>query len=92
MTIPLEADWDRAPNLLQGAMDLELTPAQCNLRYWLGAVPAGTLRGRLDGHDPALVVPSYMKSGPLYEAITQEYAFRSLCEDRATRGVFRPRD
>jgi len=84
-TIPREADWDRAPNLLQGAMDLELTAAQCNLRYWLGAVPDGTLRGRLDGHDPALVVPDYMKSGPLYEAITQEYAFRSLCEDRATR-------
>jgi hypothetical protein len=85
MTIPLEADWDRAPNLLQGAMDLELTPAQCNLRYWLGAVPDGTLRGRLDGHDPALETADYMKSGPLYEAITQEYAFRSLCEDRATR-------
>lgn len=85
MTIPIEADWDRAPNLLQGAMDLELTPAQCNLRYWLGAVPGGTLRGRLDGHDPLLTVPSYMNSGPLFEAITQEYAFRSLAEDKATR-------
>ena len=85
MTIPIEADWDRAPNLLQGAMDLELTPAQCNLRYWLGAVPEGTLRGRLDGHDPALVVPDYMKAGPLYEAITQEYAFRALAEEKATR-------
>lgn len=85
MTVPLEADWDRAPNLLQGAMDLELTPAECNLRYWLGAVPEGTLRGRLDGHDPTLATPDHMRSGPLYEAITQEYAFRSLCEDRATR-------
>jgi hypothetical protein len=83
--IPIEADWDRAPNLLQGAMDLELTARQCNLRYWLGAVPQGTLRGRLDGHDPALVVPDYMKSGPLYDAITQEYAFRSLAEEKATR-------
>jgi hypothetical protein len=85
MTIPLEADWDRAPNLLQGAMDLELTAAQCNLRYWLGAVPAGTLRGRLDGHDPALVVPDHMRSGPLHEAITQEFAFRALAEEAATR-------
>lgn len=85
MTIPREADWDRAPNLLQGAMDLEMTPAQCNLRYWLGAVPQGTLRGRPDGHDPALVVPDHMKSGPLYEAITQEYAFRALAEEKATR-------
>lgn len=85
--IPPEADWDRAPNLLQGAMDLELTPRECNLRYWLEAVPQGTLRGRLDGHDPALTVPDYMKSGPLYEAITQEYAFRSIAEEKATRGL-----
>lgn len=83
--IPPEADWDTAPNLLQGAMDLEMTAAQCNLRYWLDAVPRGTLRGRLDGHDPTLVVADYMKSGPLYEAITQEYAFRALAEEKATR-------
>jgi hypothetical protein len=85
MTIPTEADWDTAPNLLQGAMDLELTPQECNLRYWLGAVPQGTLRGRLDGHDPALTVPDHMLSGPLYDAITQEYAFRALAEEKATR-------
>jgi hypothetical protein len=85
MLIPPEADWDTAPNLLQGAMDLEMTAAQCNLRYWLGAVPQGTLRGRLDGHDPALVVPDHMKSGPLHAAITQEYAFRALAEEKATR-------
>jgi len=82
---PPEADWDTAPNLLQGAMDLEMTAAQCDLRYWLGAVPQGTLRGRLDGHDPALVVADYMRSGPLYDAITQEYAFRALAEEKATR-------
>ena len=83
--IPPEADWDTAPNLLQGAMDLEMTAAQCNLRYWLDAVPRGTLRGRLDGHDPTLVVADYMRSGPLYDAITQEYAFRALAEEKATR-------
>jgi hypothetical protein len=32
-----------------------------------------------------LVVPEYMKSGPLHEAITQEYAFRALAEEKATR-------
>lgn len=85
--IPLEADWDQAPNLLQGAMDLELTPQQCNLRYWLEAVPQGTLRGRPDGHDPALAVPEYMRSGPLFEAIAKEYAFRSIAEDKAARGL-----
>jgi hypothetical protein len=85
--IPLEADWDHAPNLLQGAMDLELTPQECNLRYWLEAVPQGTLRGRPDGHDPALTVPDYMRSGPLFEAIATEYAFRSIAEDKAARGL-----
>ena len=85
--IPLEADWDHAPNLLAGAMDLELTPQQCDLRYWLQAVPQGTLRGRPDGHDPALTVPDHMRSGPLFEAIATEYAFRSIAEDKAVRGL-----
>jgi hypothetical protein len=83
--IPAETDWDRAPNLLQGAMDLELTPQQCNLRYWLQSVPSGTLRGRPDGHDPALTVPDYMRSGPLFEAMAIEYGFRSIAEDKAAR-------
>ncbi|MER8088124.1 MULTISPECIES: VlmB-like protein [unclassified Streptomyces] len=83
--IPAEADWDQAPGLLEGAMDLELTAADCNLRYWLQAVPQGTLRGRPDGHDPALTVAPYMLEGPFFEAITQEYAFRALAEEKATR-------
>jgi hypothetical protein len=85
MSVPREADWDTAPTLLDGAMDLEFTAEQCNLRYWLAAVPQGTLRGRLDGHDPALVVGDHMRSGPLFAAITQEYAFRALAEEKATR-------
>ncbi|WP_436498547.1 VlmB-like protein [Actinokineospora sp. HUAS TT18] len=85
--IPREADWDTAPSLIDGAMDLEMTAQDCNLRYWLNAVPEGTLRGRPDGHDPDLVVPEHMKSGPLYAAITQEYAFRSVAEEKATRGL-----
>jgi hypothetical protein len=84
-SIPPEADWDRAPTLLDGAMDLELTASQCNLRYWLNAVPNGTLRGHIDGHDPGLVVSGHMLEGPLYEAITREYAFRCLAEEKATR-------
>jgi hypothetical protein len=80
-------DWDRAPGLLDGAMRLEMTARDCNLRYWLGAVPQGTLRGRLDGHDPAFVVPDHMKAGPLYEAITQEYAFRAVAEEKAARAL-----
>lgn len=86
--IPAEVDWNQAPNLLDGAMNLELTPQQCNLRYWLNAVPSGTLQGRPDGHDPALTVPDFMtRPGPLYDALTQEYAFRSMAEDKAARGL-----
>ncbi|MFJ1748151.1 VlmB-like protein [Streptomyces sp. NPDC088116] len=83
--IPREADWDQAPGLLEGAMDLELTAQQCNLRYWLQAVPQGTLRGRPDGHDPALKVGEHMKKGPFFDALTQEYSFRALAEEKATR-------
>lgn len=85
--IPREADFDLAPSLLDGAMHLELSARECNLRYWLEAVPLGTLRGWLDGHDPALTVPQHMKSGPLFDAITQEYAFRAVAEEKAARAL-----
>ena len=85
--IPREADFDLAPSLLDGAMHLELTARECNLRYWLGAVPMGTLRGRLDGHDPGWVAPDYMRSGPLHDAIGEEYAFRSVAEEKAARAL-----
>lgn len=84
--IPTEVDWDTAPNLLDGAMSLTLTPQDCNLRYWLQSVPQGTLRGRIDGHAPGLEIPEYMrKPGPLYDAITTEYAFRTMAEEKAAR-------
>jgi hypothetical protein len=86
VTVPAEADWDTAPNILDGAMDLQLTAAQCGLRYWLTAMQ-GAVRGRPDGHDPNLPVPEHMRSGPLFDAIAQEYAFRSLAEEKATRGL-----
>lgn len=86
--VPEEADWDSAPSLLDGAMNLELTPAQANLRYWLRAVPQGTLRGRIDGHAPDVVAPDFMREpGPLYDALTQEYAFRAVAEDKAARAL-----
>lgn len=85
MPVPREADWDLAPGLLEGAMDLELTAEQCDLRYWLQAAVQGTLRGRPDGHDPRLTVGPHMLKGPFFDAIAQEYAFRSLAEEKATR-------
>lgn len=87
-SIPTEVDWDKAPTLLDGAMHLQLTARDCNLRYWLTSVPEGTLRGRPDGHDPALTPPEFMrKPGPLHDALMQEYAFRAMAEDKAARGL-----
>ncbi|MGH3928200.1 MAG: VlmB-like protein, partial [Pseudonocardiaceae bacterium] len=86
--IPTEVGWDTAPDLLDGATNLTLTPQDCNLRYWLASVPQGTLRGRIDGHAPGLDIPEYMrKPGPLYDAMTQEYAFRAMAEEKAARGL-----
>lgn len=86
--IPAEADWDQAPSLMDGALNLELSAAACNLGYWFRSVPQGTLRGRVRGHDddvrPLDVVAA---PGPLNSALTQELAFRSLAEEKATRAI-----
>lgn len=83
--IPLEADWDRAPNLLDGAQELVLTAQQCDLAYWLSAVAQGTLRGRaVRGHHAP--TPDYMKEpGPLRDALILELGNRSIAETRAVR-------
>jgi hypothetical protein len=58
------------------------------VRHWLRTVPQGTLRGRLDGHDPALTVPPHMVTpGPLRDALAQEYSFRGVAEEKATRAL-----
>lgn len=86
--IPAEADWARAPSLIDGASTLELTAADCDLRYWLRAVPQGTLRGQVLGHGPESVTPDFMREpGPLNEALTSELAFRSVAEDKAARAI-----
>lgn len=33
--VPPEADLAQAPNLLEGAATLTLTPQQCGIEYWL---------------------------------------------------------
>jgi len=87
--VPLEADLDRAPGLLDGAMSLELTPQTCNLEYWLGAVAQGTLRGLVEhGHRPTTAVPAWMREpGPLRQALIEEFAFRCIAEEKATRAL-----
>jgi hypothetical protein len=86
--IPAEADWEQAPSLVDGAMQLELTAADCDLRYWLRAVPQGTLRGQVLGHaDDVRPLAVTSEPGPLNNALTQELAFRSIAEEKATRAI-----
>ncbi|MEU9185736.1 VlmB-like protein [Streptomyces sp. NPDC048484] len=85
---PREADWESAPNLIEGAMTLELTPESCDLDYWLSAVAQGTLRGLVRGHTAGARIPEYMRrEGPLRSALISELGFRSVAEEKATRAI-----
>ena len=82
------ADWEAAPGLLDGVSQLELTPRDCDLDYWLTAVAQGTLKGMVNGHSRKARVPAHMlQPGPLRDAIIDELAFRSIAEDKATRAI-----
>lgn len=86
--IPIEADLDRAPDLLTGATSARLTPERCNVEYWLHAVAQGTLRGCVEGHRAETETPEWMRvDGPLRTALIEELAFRSIAEDMATRAL-----
>ena len=85
---PREADWKEAPGLIDGASRLRLTPGECNLDYWFSAVPRGTLKGLVRGHSVEAQIPGYMmQPGPLRNAIMDEFAFRSIAEEKATRAI-----
>jgi len=87
-TTPREADWNEAPSLIEGASRLELTPQDCHLDYWFTAVARGTLKGLVCGHSPQAQIPAYMlQPGPLRDAIMNEFAFRSIAEEKATRAI-----
>lgn len=84
---PDEADWEAAPDLIEGS-SLELTPQQCHLGYWIEAAAQGTWTGLVNGHRAATEVPPYMvEPGPLRDAIVDEFAFRSIAEEKATRAI-----
>jgi hypothetical protein len=85
--VPHEADWEKAPTLLDGAMNLNLTAEQCNLGYWFSAVAQGTLRGRAEtGHAEDAATPEHMlRPGPLRDALVLELGYRSVAEEKATR-------
>ena len=89
-TLPPELDWNTAPGVLDGAVDLHLTPEHCGLDYWIQHVCGGMLAGLENGHRPQALVPDHMLvDGPLRQAIVQELAFRSLAEEKAARAISR---
>jgi hypothetical protein len=86
--IPDETSLDRAPGLMECARTLQLTPQECNLEHWLRTVAQGTLRGLVNGHRPEAAVPAWMlEDGPLRQALVEEFAFRSIAEEKATRAL-----
>ncbi|MFD5415532.1 VlmB-like protein [Streptomyces nojiriensis] len=85
---PVETDWDRAPSVLEGAADLELTPQQCDLPYWLEHVAGTMLRRLKDGTVKDAGPTDLVRSaGPLRDAVIDEFAFRHLAEEKATRAL-----
>ncbi|GHE94798.1 hypothetical protein GCM10018785_70300 [Streptomyces longispororuber] len=82
-----EADFDAAPGMLEGAMELTIGPKECNLAYWITQVAQGTLRERgVSGHHDDAEVPAFLTApGPLREALVLEFGLRGLSEEIATR-------
>ncbi|MFE9632382.1 VlmB-like protein [Streptomyces sp. NPDC006463] len=86
--IPVETDWDNAPGVLDGARDLELTPGMCDLPYWLEHVAGSMLRRLSDGTVTAAgPTEAVLRPGPMREALIDEFTFRTLAEDKATRAL-----
>ena len=83
-----ETSWDHAPDLMDGALNIALTAKTCNLNYWTKNAAQGTWQGLVNGHMPNAVTPGYMKKpGALREALLEEFGFRSVAEELATRAL-----
>lgn len=74
------------PHLLDDHSGLGFTAHKCNLGHWIEHVAQDTLMGLTCGHKSNLHVPSRMlEGGPLREAMIEEFAYRALTEEMATR-------
>src|SRR5262245_8832080 len=90
MTEPttIQAGWNEAPSLVDGALSVQATASDCGLDYWIAEVAQGTWQGLVRGHRPESRVPGFMVApGPLREALSEEFAFRSISEEKATRAI-----
>ncbi|MFF0777719.1 VlmB-like protein [Streptomyces sp. NPDC003720] len=86
--LPLEADWDNAPGVLEGARELQLTPGDCDLPYWLEHVAGSMLRRLTDGTVTAgAAAEAARRPGPLRDALVDEFTFRTLAEEKAARAL-----
>lgn len=84
--IPVHADFDRAPGVLEGSVEYELSPTDCGLDFWIPSVAQGALMGLDRGKKPGSVVPDWLREpGPLRDNLIVEFAFRSLSEWEATK-------
>jgi hypothetical protein len=84
--IPVHADFQQAPGLLEGATTIELVAEDCGLDWWIRTVAQGALMGLDRGKREGSTVPSFLREpGPLRDNLIVEFAFRSLTEWEATR-------
>lgn len=82
----LETDWDNAPGLTEGALNVPMSPERCTLPYWIDSVAQGTWQGLVNGHKPETETPAIMcRPGPLRDSIIEEFGFRSIGEEIAAR-------
>ncbi|MDQ3936677.1 MAG: VlmB-like protein [Actinomycetota bacterium] len=84
--IPVHADFQRAPGVMEGSMEYELSPDECNIPWWIDSVAQGAWMGLDRGKRPGSEVPDYLRApGPLRDSLMVEFAFRSLTEWEAVR-------
>ncbi|MDP9072716.1 MAG: VlmB-like protein [Actinomycetota bacterium] len=87
-TVAPEASVDHAPSLIDGATTIELAAGSCGIEYWIRNAAQGTLAGLVNGHRPGAAIPGWMRSpGPLRDAMIEEFGFRSIAEEKATRAL-----
>lgn len=80
------ADWDDAPGVIEGALDIELSADECDMEFWVQSVAQGTLQGLVHGRKPESTVPDFLlQDGPLRSTLIEECAFRSISEEYATK-------
>lgn len=80
------ADWDTAPSVIDSVHSVELTASECDIEFWVQSVAQGTLAGLVRGRRPDSKVPDFlMQDGPLRTTLIEEFAFRSLSEEYATK-------